>query len=252
MFFEFWYTTISNMNPSILKSAFEITLNTEGLIFSGLVCLAIVVFWIFKGIENQRFTKSFKKFNIQGNEIEIFEDNDESYFDKYLNEVLYIIKNAEMDAFVFEDIDRYNSGIIFEKLREINILVNSRYKEEKNIKFIYLLKDDMFTSKDRTKFFDYIIPIVPVIDSSNSYDKFIEQFKKGNLFTVIKGDFFKDISLYVDDMRLLKNIYNEFQLYYTRLEKDNLDASKNEKVDLNNNKLLGIIIYKKIFSKRFQ
>ena len=37
----------------------------------------------------------------------------------------------------------------------------------------------MFTSKDRTKFFDFIIPIVPVVDGSNSFDQFLDHFKKG-------------------------------------------------------------------------
>lgn len=267
VFFKSWYTTVSNMNVPILKPLLKITLNTEALIIAGLICFAIAVWGIYKSIEKQQFTKSLKKLNIQGNEIEIFGDNNESYFDKYLNEVLYIINNSQADAIVFEDIDRYNSGLIFEKLREISNLVNSKYnivddkkentrKEEadkKIIKFIYLIKDDMFASKDRTKFFDYIIPIIPVVDSSNSYDKFIEQFKKGNLFELIDEDFFKDISLYVDDMRLLKNIYNEFCVYYIRLKKDSLEENKKEKPSLNldNNKLLGMIIYKNIFPKDF-
>ena len=32
----------------------------------------------------------FRKISLQGNEIEIFEEQDDSYFDKYLNEVLYL------------------------------------------------------------------------------------------------------------------------------------------------------------------
>ncbi|MFR2452271.1 hypothetical protein [Faecalibacillus intestinalis] len=41
-----------------------------------------------------------------------------------------------------------------------------------------LLKDDTFISKDRTKFFDFIIPVIPVVDSSNSYNKLKERFQK--------------------------------------------------------------------------
>ena len=45
----------------------------------------------------------FKKLNLQGTEIEIFENNDDSYFDKYLNEVLYLFENADANVIVFED-----------------------------------------------------------------------------------------------------------------------------------------------------
>ena len=66
-------------------------------------------------------------------------------------------------------------------MREVNRLVNNKLKEEgKTLRFFYLLKDDIFISKDRTKFFDFIIPVIPVVDSSNSYDKFIELFKNIN------------------------------------------------------------------------
>ncbi|AIY81190.1 hypothetical protein U728_919 [Clostridium botulinum 202F] len=244
-YYNFWYITVSNMNKSIL----EISLNNEVLIISGCICFGIVSYCVYKAIENQRFNKYLKKLKIQGNEIEIFEDKEESYFDKYLNEVLYLFKNSKVDAIVFEDIDRYESVTIFEKLREISILVNSRCN--KRIKFIYLLKDDMFTSKDRTKFFDYIISIVPVVDSSNSYDKFIEHFKKGKIFNLIDENFLKDISLYVDDMRLLKNIYNEFYIYHNKLEENNSNQSEAQKIKLDNNKLLGMIVYKNIFPRDF-
>ena len=48
-----------------------------------------------------------KKLNIQGNEFEIAGDNEDSYFDKYLNEVIYLFEKSDVDAIIFEDIDRY-------------------------------------------------------------------------------------------------------------------------------------------------
>ena len=67
-----------------------------------------------------------------------------------------------------------------------------------------MLKDGLFFSKNRTKFFDFIIPIVPVVDSKTS-----ESELKNLLLDVSKAPDNKvlsNISLYVDDMRLLKNI----------------------------------------------
>ena len=49
---------------------------------------------------------------------------DDSYFDKYLNEVLYLFEQVDADAIVFEDMDRFNSNVIFERLREVNNLTN--------------------------------------------------------------------------------------------------------------------------------
>ena len=197
-------------------------------------------------IKIQKNRNVFRKLNLQGNEIEIFEESDESYFDKYLNEVLYLFENVDADVIVFEDMDRFNANKIFERLREVNTLVNiqlqkSNRKNKRILRFFYLLRDDIFVSKDRTKFFDYIIPIVPVLDSSNSYDQFISHLKKGGLFEKFDESFLQGLSLYIDDMRLLKNIYNEFVIYFNRL---NI-------TDLNCNKMLAIIAYKNLFPRDF-
>lgn len=51
----------------------------------------------------------------------------------------------------------------------------------------------------------------------------------------------QDVSLYVDDMRILKNIYNEFVVYNNRINTTEQDY----------NKLLALIIYKNIFPRDF-
>ena len=191
----------------------------------------------------QKNKNVFRKLNLKGNEIEIFEERDDSYFDKYLNEVLYLFENVDADVIVFEDMDRFNANKIFERLREVNTLANIQLQKEnkKVLRFFYLLRDDIFVSKDRTKFFDYIIPVVPVVDSSNSYDQFISHLKKGGIFEMFNENFLQGLSLYIDDMRLLKNIYNEFIIYYNRLNITELDC----------NKMLAIIAYKNLFPRDF-
>ena len=194
----------------------------------------------------QKTKNFFKKLNIQGNEIEISEDTNDSYFDKYLNEVIYLFENSGVEAIVFEDIDRYEVSEIFERLREVNKLVNNKLKEEnKTLKFFYLLRDDIFISKDRTKFFDFIIPVIPVVDASNSYDKFTELFQDINQYN-FDDNFLYSLSLYIDDMRILKNIYNEFLIYYNELNKTEETSTK-----INSNKILSMIAYKNLFPKDF-
>ena len=208
-----------------------------------IVSVGIIVYFIYLFVKTQKNKKLFSKLNIQGNEIEIFSEDKDSFFDKYLNEVLYLFENAEADVIVFEDIDRFPGNRIFERLREINMLANvHRIKAgKKALRFFYLIRDDIFTSKDRTKFFDYILPVIPVIDSSNSYNQFISHLEKNNIFDKFDKAFLQSISLYVDDMRLLKNICNEFLIYFNRLKI----------VDPDYNKMLAMMIYKNIFPRDY-
>lgn len=243
MFFDSWKSYVSVLPDNWLKSILELSAHPYALMVDGIIVIALSSFLIYGLIKIQKNKNVFRKLNLQGNEIEIFEESDDSYFDKYLNEVLYLFENVDADVIVFEDMDRFNANKIFERLREVNTLANIQLQKENKeiLRFFYLLRDDIFISKDRTKFFDYIVPVVPVVDSSNSYDQFISHFKKGGLFEKFNESFLQGLSLYIDDMRLLKNIYNEFVIYYNRLNITELDC----------NKMLAIIAYKNLFPRDF-
>lgn len=246
LFFDSWKSYVFALPANWLKSILKLSVYPYALMIDSIIIIVLVSFLIYGLIKIQKNKNVFRKLNLQGNEIEIFEESDDSYFDKYLNEVLYLFENANADVIVFEDMDRFNANKIFERLREVNTLVNIQLQKENKkdkriLRFFYLLRDDIFVSKDRTKFFDYIIPVVPVVDSSNSYDQFISHFKKGGLFEKFDESFLQGLSLYIDDMRLLKNIYNEFVIYFNRLNITELDC----------NKMLAIIAYKNLFPRDF-
>ncbi|WP_461811475.1 YobI family P-loop NTPase, partial [Faecalimonas sp.] len=243
LFFDSWKSYVSTLPVSWLKSILDLSAHPYALMIDGIIMIGLVFFLIYGLIKIQKNKNVFRKLNLQGNEIEIFEESDDSYFDKYLNEVLYLFENADADVIVFEDMDRFNANRIFERLREVNTLANIQLQKDnkKVLRFFYLLRDDIFVSKDRTKFFDYIIPVVPVVDASNSYDQFISHFKKGGLFEKFNESFLQGLSLYIDDMRLLKNICNEFVIYFNRLNITELDC----------NKMLAIIAYKNLFPRDF-
>lgn len=245
-----------------LKSLLAIFTNDFTVFFAAIALAGSAFICIYNAVKVQKNKNLFHKVTVQGNTIEIFENKDESYFDKYLNEVLYLFEQVEADVIVFEDMDRFNSNVIFERLREVNNLVNvhkynkfknkkrhklinkifrGKEKQYKPLRFFYLLRDDVFVTKDRTKFFDYIIPIVPVLDGTNSYDQFIRHLKKGNILEKFDSTFLQRLALYIDDMRVLKNVYNEFLVYMYRLNN----------TDLNWNKMLAIIVYKNIFPRDF-
>ncbi|WP_447864457.1 YobI family P-loop NTPase [Kluyvera sichuanensis] len=243
--FNKWRKFVSLLSDGDLKTLLTFSTKYDTLLISGFICTILSFVFIYKLIKTQKNRNVLKKINLQGNEIEIFEESKESYFDRYLNEVLYLFENVDADAIVFEDMDRFNSNNIFERLHEVNRLVNIQRDiaghKKSTLRFIYLLRDDIFISKDRTKFFDYIIPVIPVVDSSNSYDQFISLFDDGGILNLFNERFLQGMSLYIDDMRILKNIYNEFQIYYNKLNTTELDC----------NKMLAIIAYKNIFPRDF-
>lgn len=237
-------TQLEDWTNSFSDGAFKILLSSVfgryNQLAAGMIVIAASSLFIYKLVKAQKYKNLFKKINVNGNEIEIFENQDDSYFDKYLNEILYLFENVEQDVVVFEDLDRYDSVEIFERLHEINDLINIK-KADKPIRFFYLIRDDMFLNKDRTKFFDFIIPVVPVIDSSNSYAQLISFLKDGNVYDGLNDGFLQGLSLYIDDMRILKNICNEYIIY---LSKINI-------TELNEDKMLAMITYKNLFPKDF-
>lgn len=200
--FDEWRLTIDTLNDGQLKSILSITTYSEARLAGLLLILLITGIGVFRLIKVQNSKNILRKISVQGNEIEIFADNNDSYFDKYLNEVLYLFENTNVDGIVFEDIDRFDNHIIFERLREINTLTNIRLKNKKGchvkrpLRFFYLLRDDIFENKDRAKFFDYILPVVPVLDSSNSYNKIKEYLESTGIYEQFDDHFLRGISLY--------------------------------------------------------
>ncbi|MDV7466087.1 hypothetical protein R5B81_15950 [Acinetobacter baumannii] len=179
------------------------------------------------------------KFKFQDTEITLNNKKNESILNTYLDEVLYFFEKNKVNVVIFEDLDRFNNPEIFIKLRELNEIINNSKQVNKNIKFIYAIKDDMFVDKDRAKFFDFIVPIIPVINPTNAYDlireNFINEKIDKDLYEKIDDTFLHQVSLYFDDLRLVTNIFNEFKLYTKKLYNNN---------NLNKNKLLSLIIYK--------
>lgn len=47
--------------------------------------------------------------------------------------------------------------------------------------FVYAIRDDMFKDSERTKFFDFIIPVIPIINSTNSSESLLEMLQNSLL-----------------------------------------------------------------------
>ena len=196
--------------------------------------ISIIIFRSIRLLNSIRLSK----LNIQNAEFAINENVNKSILNHHIDEILYFFEVRPYNVVIIEDLDRFEQTEIFTKLREINLLVNNSKKIKKDVVFIYAVRDDMFKDKERTKFFDFIIPVIPVINASNSSEILIEKKVQNNYN--LSDDLIENISLFIDDMRLLHNIVNEFYIYHQKLNKT-----------LNQDKLLSILVYKNIFPNDF-
>lgn len=208
--------------------------------FLALIVFSGVVYSFFYGYSSLR--PSIKKLSMINAELELGEVPENSILNRYLDEIIYFFQVKKYDVVVFEDLDRLNSHQIFVKLREINQLINSDNLHKNRIKFLYALRDDVFSNQDRTKFFDFIIPVVPVINSSNSLDKLADLLGKTLLKEKINKQFLREVSLYIDDYRLMQNIINETLIYFEKINSKNMNADK----------LLAMMFYKNIYPEDFE
>jgi hypothetical protein len=185
---------------------------------------------------------SIKNLSLDKATLEFEEKKNVSIMNRYLDEILYLFQEKKYNVVIFEDIDRFENTHIFTKLRELNLILNQSEEIGRRIIFLYALKDDIFANaEERTKFFDYIVPVIPFVNVSNSGDLF--RRKIANLHipeAEVRSSFITDISAFVNDMRVLTNVVNEFDLYRNLLDKK-----------LNKEKLLAMILYKNLYPTDF-
>jgi len=195
------------------------------------------------------------KFSAGGAEISFNERKGDSILNKHLDELIYFFATTRFNIVVFEDLDRLPTREILIKLREINQLINN--SEEINelginkvVKFVFALGDDLFTDAiDRTKFFDFILPVIPVVNFSNSREKLEGAIKKAFPDIQFRPNFLDEVTQFLGEMRLLFNVANEFIIYKKRLDSDNLESK--DKLKLDDTKLLATIIYKNKYPDDF-
>jgi len=247
--FQKWCSVVSNLPESRIKLLFLVTTNPYGRLIGIGLLLILLGGGMFYILRTYPLRVLFKKVDLKGLVgIELFNAAEDTYFDKYLHTVLYLFDQADADAIIFEDLDRYDVTLIFEKLREISDLAYSREKHglrqgKKPLRFFYLIRDDVFTASDRNKFFDFIIPVVPYVDASNSCNQLLQRFEETGFAGRFTKRFLQDISLYLGDMRMVSNIVNEYIIYHGRLSGSGLTT----KLD----RQLAMVIYKNLYPGDF-
>lgn len=208
--------------------------------FAVLYMLAVVGLAVWKLIPNYANSK-LNKFSLKDASIELNEDT--SIFNRHLEEILYFFQATKYDIVIIEDLDRFCTSKIFLKLRELNFLLNESNAIGRHIVFLYAVKDDIFKDEERTKFFDFISIVIPVINSSNSKDKLKKALEDRGFNEGFPDNDLSEIAFFIQDMRILKNIANEFVQYYKLLSKKNAHLDKI--------KLLAMIVYKNYHPQDF-
>ena len=224
------------------EAPISLPLSLQDQLDLALITLAALSIWaLVHHLYIASFGVSLKSISLNNVEIAPNVADQESVLNRHLDEIIYFFQSTNYDLVVIEDLDRFNNPDIFVSLREINKIINDNANVKRAVRFLYALRDDMFLSAERTKFFEFIVPVIPIINSSNSIDKILEQGDRLSLNSGLDKQFLREVSRYLDDLRLIQNIFNEYAIYIS-----NLDPT------LNANKLLAILIYKNMFPSDFE
>lgn len=190
------------------------------------------------------------------------DDSSVSYFDQYLDEIVYFFEVSGCDIVIFEDIDRFNDSHIFDTLRALNTLLNASPQIKEPVRFIYAIRDSIFDRigleaegrevepdeaddpaqseairANRTKFFDLVIPVVPFITHRSARNLATQLLDA--IDHQVKPELLDLAAQYVPDMRLLKNVRNEFIVF-----RDRIFSGDGEHLDLSETDLFAMMLYK--------
>lgn len=215
-----------------------------------------------------------------------------TYFDEYLDEIVFYFQRSRVEVAVFEDLDRFNDPHIFETLRELNtVLNNSKQIRRKPITFIYAIRDSVFQLLDddssragqtkaqttppdeagpsgnaastedettpedvktaiqspvtsRTKFFDLVVPLVPFLSHRTARGLLRDVCRE--LADPPQKAVMDLVAPYLTDMRLIKNIRNEYQVFASRV------LPPHGRPHLDPDKLFAMIVYKNVQMQDFE
>lgn len=197
------------------------------------ICIFYFVFYVVKWL----FT-SFKLSNVsfQSNSISFEHKSKSCLFDSYIDEITYLFEESNCKYVVFEDLDRTDNYEVLTHLRNLNQILNNDHrckdwvsKKQRKIVFIYVINSSIFKNSNETvKFFDASINVDPVITSTNSWEflknyrtnlcLYYENGKESNAIKqqflseqLLEDKFFISISRFLCDLRLVKQIFNDYQ-----------------------------------------
>lgn len=182
-----------------------------------------------------------KKISIKEVELDICANSNVSVLNIFIDELIYFFRKTKINVVIIEDLDRFNNLNLFSKLRELNFLINNSTAVKQKVTFVYAVKDDLFkTENDRAKFFDYIISLVPVLSFTNARNLLNKEIEKLPEEMRLPESFIYEVAHFISEMRILKNVMNDYLTYYEILNIKKL-PSKNKNI-----KLFSLVLYKNL------
>lgn len=202
------------------------------------------------------------------------EPTSSSYFDQYLDEIMYFFQASKTEIVLIEDVDRFDDAIVFDTLRALNILANNSGQVKRRIVFVYAIRDSVLgkigTKKNkrqepgsdasvntasteeqtaigmsranRAKYFDVIIPIIPFVSTDNARDLMMEamdaHMAKSPEPEGISPSLIRLAARHVADMRTIRSIRNEFEIYKDRL----MTSAANPMPKINDDIVLSLVL----------
>lgn len=177
------------------------------------------------------------------------EPTSSSYFDQYLDEIMYFFQVSKTDVVLIEDVDRFEDAVVFDTLRALNTLVNNSGQVGRRVVFVYAIRDSVLGEvgkrkreggggpagessssqetafemerANRAKYFDVIIPIVPFVTTENARDLMMDVMEPRVAApgdeTGISPGLIRLAARHVADMRTIRSIRNEFEVHFDRL-----------------------------------
>lgn len=232
----------------------------------------------------------------------------QTFFDKYLDEIVHYFDYGSKDIVIFEDLDRFEDPKIFEALRELNTLLNDTPRRRARrrgrlparvlgrvlrwvrlydvmdaklsdrwaavflgrgvpLRFVYAVKDSLFERlgadtvqaadagdaaagetlrANRTKFFDVVVPLVPFISHRNARELLSDLLEEAGIIGIEKK-LVSIVAQHSTDMRLLRNMCNEYLIFEERLLKSDKVAP-----GLDPSRLFALVAYKNFHLADFE
>ena len=101
------------------------------------------------------YKPAIKSLSLNSTKIEL-DKGSVSYFDQYLDEIIYYFEQSGTNLVVFEDLDRYGQPYIFESLKELNELINialqtgrdqtGKVSSKQPVRFLFATRDSALSS----------------------------------------------------------------------------------------------------------
>ena len=191
----------------------------------GIIVVLIFCYYFYRIVDSVTNKVKINKIKVSDCEIEFKQDSD-SLFSRYLTEIVYFFQCTKYSIVVFEDLDRFPDDValkVIQELKELNTILNNADGISKLV-FLYAINDNIFSKvEDKNKFYDYNLSVLPISTSFNAELNLIGLLKFKNVYSDISANLIAIVSKYVYDMRMLKNIVNDYCIFKKITNTENYD-----------------------------